>query len=475
MRRNRIGIFDPLWVGGSTALAIAMMANIGWSQVLPPVPAVPEAVQDATNAAQDAAKDAADTAKNVQKDATDTAQDAVKEAKDTAKDVQKDAKDTAQDVKETAKDAQKDARDTAQDAAKDAKAATRDSESAARETVKDAKNATRDAESTARDAVKDAKDTAKETVKDAANAARDVTRDVRDTVKDATDNARESIETRANARTERSVRTQANANNNFRAADLGIWFDRATRNGLTISDIAADTALAQVGFRAGDRIVSVGGRNITTEADFVRYLMNNNARGRMNVIVLRDGQQQTLYIDPTVISQQTTTTTTVDPLEQFGIILDDRYADRLLVWRVIPRSPAFYAGIRTGDVLTSFGNQRLANLKAFVQIVQRTRPGVVPIQVSRNGQMRVIEADFPDLQVSGTHTTLRQNLDTDVNVRTNVDTGVRANANVRGQINADQDLPPADAINAAPLPDRGGYYNDYRSNPPARGIFRRRR
>jgi len=471
MRRNRIGIFDPLWVGGSTALAIALMASVGWSQVPVPVPAVPEAVQDATNAAQDAVKDATNTAKDVQNDAKDAAQDAAKDVKDIAKDVQKDAKDTAQDaakdVKDTAKDVQKDTKATTQDAVKDAKNATRDAESAARETVKDAKNATRDAESAARETVKDAKNAtrdaestardaakdAKDTVNDATKAARDVTRDVRDTVKDATDTAREAIDARANARTERSVRTQANANNNFRAADLGVWFDRSTRNGLTIADVAANTALAQVGFRTGDRIVSVGGRNITTETDFIRYLTNNNARGRMNVIVLRDGQQQTLYIDPTVISQQTTTTT-VDPLEQFGIILDDRYADRLLVWRVIPRSPAFYAGIRAGDVLTSFGNQRLSDPKAFVQIVQRTNAGLVPIQISRNGQMRVIEADFPDLQVSGPHTTFRQNLDTGVNVRSNIDTGV----------------------DAAPLPDRGGYYNDYRSNPPpARGIFRRRR
>ncbi len=433
MRRNRVGIFDPLWVGGSTALAIALMANLGWSQVLPPVPAVPEVVPDKTNAAQDAAKDVTDTAKDVQKDAKDTAQDAVKDVKNTAKDVQKDAKDTAQDA------------------------------------AKEAKNATRDAESTARDAAKDAKDT----VNDATKAARDVTRDVRDTVKDATDTAREAIDARANARTERSVRTQgsvsANANNNFRAADLGIWFDRSNRNGLTITDVGANTALGQVGFREGDRIVSVGGRNITSETDFVRYLMNNNARGRMNVVVLRGGQQETLYIDPTVISQHATINT-VDPLEQFGIILDDRYDDRLLVWRVIPRSPAFYAGIRAGDVLTSFAKQRLTNPKAFVEIVQRTKPGVVAIEVSRNGQMRAIEADFPDLQVSGPHTTLRQNLDTGVNVRTG-----RANANVRGQINADQNLLPADAADAAPMRDRGGYYNDYRSNPPARGILRRRR
>jgi len=452
MRRNRIRIFDPLWVVGSTALAVALMANLGWSQVPVPVPAVPEAVQDATNAAQDAVKDATNTAKDVQQDAKDTAQDTAKEVKDTAKDVQKDAKDTTQ------------------EAVKDAKNAARDAESAARETVKDSKNATRDAESTARDAAKDAKDT----VNDATKAARDVTRDVRDTVKDATDTAREAIDARAKARTERSVRTQgsvsANANNNFRAADLGIWFDRSNRNGLTITDVVANTALAQVGFREGDRIVSVGGRNITSETDFVRYLMNNNARGRMNVVVLRGGQQETLYIDPTVISQHTTINT-VDPLEQFGIILDDRYADRLLVWRVNPRSPAFYAGIRAGDVLTSFAKQRLTNPKAFVEIVQRTNPGVVAIELSRNGQMRVIEADFPDLQVSGPHTTFRQDLDAGVNVRTG-----RANANVRGQINADQDLPPADAVDAAPLPNRGGYYNNSGSNPPpARGILRRRR
>jgi len=306
---------------------------------------------------------------------------------------------------------------------------------------------------------------------------------LRDAAGKATSKA--NVDVKGTVRADQSIRTQnsrTTAGANLRAADLGLWFDRSNRNGLIIADVAANAALAQVGFREGDRIVSVAGQPVAAEADFVRFLVNNNVRGRLNVIVLRDGQQQTLYVDPQVLTS-TSTAVSVDPVEQFGIVLDDRFDDRLVVWRVLPRSPAFYAGIRAGDVLTMFANQKISNPKAFVQIVQGTNPGTIPIQVTRNGRARVIEADFPDLQVSERHTTLRQDLDAGTYIRSDVNGGARiqdnqtsgrVNANARGQINVDPNLPVApDAIDVAPMPER--VYSTAPRVQTRRGFLRGRR
>jgi len=393
MKRNRLAILDPVWIGASTVLAIAVMANFAWAQLIPPVPAVPDVVKDATNTAQDAVQDA-----------TNTAQDAAKNAQDTAKDVQRDATKTTQDV-------------------------TRDAQNAARDAQNDAAKA-------ARDAGKNARDT-----------TRDATRNARDAARDATRNVPGSIDARAGARTQGSA--SVSGRGDFRGADLGIWFDRASSNGLIVADIAANAALSSAGFQEGDRIVSIAGRNVATEADFVRYLLNNNARGRMNVIVLRDGQQQTLLVDPAGLNQRMTTMQ-IEPLEQFGIIPDDRFNDRIVVWRVTPRSPAYYSGIRAGDVITSFANRPVANLAALAQLALQTRAGTIPVQVTRNGRTRVIEADFPDVQASGPHTTFRQNLDADVNAQSNIDVGARlqdqqttgrTNANVRSDLTTDLGVP----------------------------------
>jgi vacuolar-type H+-ATPase subunit H len=458
-----------MWVGGSTVVAVALMTNFAWAQLVPPVPdVVPDvtnAAQDATNTAQDAVKDAQDTAQDAVKDTQDTAQDAAKNAQDTAKDVTKDATKAAQ-------DATKDAQNTTRDVTKKAREAGRDARDTARDTSDDVRDVTRDATRSAREAGRDARDTARDATDDVRDATRDTTRDARDTVRDATRD-RDSIDARARVRTQGSA--TVGGRGNYRGADLGIWFDRSSRDSLIIADVAADAALSSIGFREGDRIVSVAGQNVVTEADFMRYLFSNNVRGRTNVIVLRDGQQQTLYVDPSVLDQRMTTIQ-VEPLEVFGIIPDDRYDDRVVVWRVIPRSPAFYAGIRAGDIITSFANRPISNLRAFVQLALQTRAGSIPLQVTRNGRTRMIEADYPDVQVSDRRTTFRQNLDSDVNVRSNIDADARlrdtgrTDADVRADAEADLDVP---VIETQPR-TRGNVY-DYDRPATRRGLFRRGR
>jgi predicted metalloprotease with PDZ domain len=280
----------------------------------------------------------------------------------------------------------------------------------------------------------------------------------------------------------------------MRSADLGVWFDRSVRNGLVIADVAADAALAQVGFSEGDRIVSVNGRTITTEQDFLRYVMAENVRQPVNVIVMRDNQQETLVIDPAVIRERYTTVRT-DPLERFGVILDDRVSDRLIVWRVIPRSPAFYAGIRAGDEITMFAGQRIADPTKFVQIVERTDPGMIPVQVSRSGRVREIEVEYPQYQVSERHNTFRQDLDAGTRIDTQIDanqsnsrdqlnTGVDAEVRtpagtVRGRTDAQLDtqlpaVPDSGEVRSSQPSSSQPNYRGSGSTYQRRGIFRRR-
>jgi hypothetical protein len=472
MRGKVVSILTPRRAGGSIGILLALTAGIAWSQIptpsipatpatpaIPETPAAPEtpatpatpalpatpatpaplpdAVKDATEAAQDAAKDATNTAQEAIKDAGKTAKDATKSAQETAKDTADTARDAAKDVQRDAKDAAQDATDATRDAAKDVQRSAKD---AAQDATDATRDAARDLQGKARDAARDARDTAR----DVQGTARDAARDLRGTARDAVRDARGAARSAAD----------------YRAADLGLWFDRSARNELIIADVTANAALGRFGFMEGDRIVSVGGQRVATEADFVRYFVNANARGPMNVIVLRDGQQQVIAVDPVVLRTEMNTSVQVDPLEQFGIILDDRVSDRLVIWRVIPRSPAFYAGLRAGDVITLFGGRRIADANALVQIVQ-SNPGVIPIQVTRNGRTRLIEADLQG-QV---YTSARQNLDVDANIRTN-DTTIRADANA--DVTLPADAPPA--IETRRPATRSNYYQ-----PQRRGLFRRGR
>jgi len=299
---------------------------------------------------------------------------------------------------------------------------------------------------------------------------------------------RDPNDTRAGADVRGGLRAGAHADfnpANVRSADIGLWFNRNAQNGLVINSVNTTGAIASLGFRDGDRIVSVNGQRIVREADFVNYLFATNIRTqRVPVIVVRGGAQQTIYVQPTtLVEDYTTTYSQTDPVEEFGIVVDDRYADQIVVWRVIPRSPAYYAGIRAGDVLVSFHNQKLTSARQLTTVVQGLDTGVIPVQVMRNRQARTLEVDFTAR--AGRRTSLRPNVD----AKDNLNDVERANPRREDRIEDRQDrredvregrAPDNDsaAPTAAPALEGGTRqptYSQPQTQPRRRGFFSRGR
>jgi S1-C subfamily serine protease len=167
---------------------------------------------------------------------------------------------------------------------------------------------------------------------------------------------------------------------------MGVWFgSRAGADGLIIADVAAQGAIAKIGFQEGDRIVSISGTPVRAEADFVRLLLAEDIRSeRVPVIVLRDGSEQTLYVQPALLYDEIAW---YDPFWQYGLVMDDRYPDRLAVLRVYPRTPAYYAGLRAGDVIVSAGGDRIAAVSDFSRIIADA-DGPLALQVTRANRTR---------------------------------------------------------------------------------------
>jgi membrane-associated protease RseP (regulator of RpoE activity) len=232
----------------------------------------------------------------------------------------------------------------------------------------------------------------------------------------------------------------------LRAADLGLWFSsQAGANGLTVGDVANQSALARAGFREGDRIVSINGQPVTTEAQFVQMLMTPAAGNQpLSVVVARDGQQQPLSVLPALVSQGIAT---FDPLYQAGLLLDERNPDRLVVTRVFPRTPAFYAGLRPGDVITKLNGAPITSLLSLNQALQGGAGSVLGLQIDRNGQVRQLNLG-----------------ESDNSIRTAMRPNYGANGSTSGSLQSGNDTAPATAapraikppgvlLNPRPLPD----------------------
>jgi hypothetical protein len=194
---------------------------------------------------------------------------------------------------------------------------------------------------------------------------------------------------------------------------MGVWFSSRATSGLVIADVANNSVFANAGFREGDRIVSINGRPITTEAQFVQFLTGPDlGTQQVQVIVFRDGQEQTLVLQPTALTQGLVT---YDPLYQYGIVIDDSNPNQFVVLRVFPRTAAYYAGLRQGDVIVTVGDQRVTSLNVFTQALAQA-DGVLPLQVTRSGQTRDLQLDASLSSQSSARTALRPNLDADTRV-----------------------------------------------------------
>jgi predicted metalloprotease with PDZ domain len=316
------------------------------------------------------------------------------------------------------------------DTAREAREGARDTAREVRDTVQDAREGARDTARDARDTIRDTREGARDTVRGARDAAGDTIRGTRDTVRDVRG-------LNAAGRARANLRWQ-----DMQAADVGLWFDRNVRDGLVIADVNTQGPIAKLGFEEGDRIISVNGQRAVRPADFMEFLFTSKvADGRVAVIVDRGGKQQTIYLEPEVILTYVNRYES-NRLEEFGIFVDDRIPDRIVVWRVTPRSPAFFAGIRAGDVIVNFNNKPVSTQDELKQLAAKVDAGPITVDVQRGDKTRQLQVDF------------------------------QANAEVRSALRPDYDATPA--ADATLRTGSGGYSNRTYSTG-RRGLFRWRR
>ena len=234
-----------------------------------------------------------------------------------------------------------------------------------------------------------------------------------------------------------------------RAADFGLWFNTGSADGLVINDLTDNGMFATAGFREGDRIVSINGQPITTEAQFVQYLSGPNIGTQpVQIVVIRGGQQQTLVLQPNVLTQGVVA---YDPLYQYGIVIDDRNPNQIAILRVYPRTPAYYAGLRAGDVITTVGGQRITGVDMFTQALTNA-DAALPLQITRAGQTRSVQLDSSLGSDANVRTALRPDFDA-----ARGDATVRGEADTTRRPDSDRATPRTPDSTTTPprLPDTG--------------------
>jgi len=288
-----------------------------------------------------------------------------------------------------------------------------------REKVQEARGEARDKAGQARDQTRDARGTVRDdraekranVVEDRGNARGQVIQDRSsgrsDVIQDrahARDTARDGREEVRDAR--RDIRT---ARREFRAervrsGDIGLFLRRGQR-GPIISSLAQRGAATQSGLKEGDEILSVNGKVVTNEREFVDHLFAN-ANQPAQVQVNREGEPVTVTLNPKAFADEHMANEP-NRLSAMGLLLDDTVPDHVRVQAVVPGSPAFHAGLRPGDRITGFGGQRIQAITDFVRSIASTASGPANMEVNRNNQSRQLDIDVPNEATDETRTALR--------------------------------------------------------------------
>lgn len=280
--------------------------------------------------------------------------------------------------REKAKAAEKEKIDAAREAKQGAREQTRDAREGARETARDDRHASQNARTEVRGTVREDR----QTTRDAKAGARDTVREDRASIREA-------------RRDVRAARREFIASR-IRSGDLGLWLRRAASGGLTVSDLNNRGAIAQSGLKEGDEILAVNGQPVNSEREFVDKLFADQDNNQpAQVRIKRNGQEQMISIQTKAFVEEHLANNE-DRLHEYGIILDENSPGHPHVKAVVPQSPAFYAGLRSGDQITSFQGQRIAVVRDLVQSIINATSGPNQMTVNRNNQQRQLDIEIPD-------------------------------------------------------------------------------
>ena len=169
--------------------------------------------------------------------------------------------------------------------------------------------------------------------------------------------------------------------------ELSDVFSIPNGHGALITEVRPGTPAHKAGLQAGDVITKINNRTIKN-GDHVKNVVAQIRLGNtLTVDYIRDGQRESkrLLLEESIVSAWT--------IEGKFPVLEGAYFDNSdtglkkssgieLVY-VEKQSPAWRAGLRQGDIITSINMRRVDNLKMFSRVLSRTPRGKLLVHIYR--------------------------------------------------------------------------------------------
>ncbi|MEC8070783.1 MAG: Do family serine endopeptidase [Pseudomonadota bacterium] len=159
--------------------------------------------------------------------------------------------------------------------------------------------------------------------------------------------------------------------------------------GVVIVDVQPASSAEKAGLAPGDVIVQMGDKKITSVADFENQAAVMFIGDRLDIVFVRQGQQQTLTLEIFADTQEQVAGQRITP-QLSGVALQnlsaaDDFGGGVLVAEINRGSTAYAYGLRAGDIIVSANRRTVVDIAELREAVRRDNRRLT-LRVYRNGR-----------------------------------------------------------------------------------------
>ncbi|MBI5325576.1 MAG: RIP metalloprotease RseP [Ignavibacteriae bacterium] len=159
---------------------------------------------------------------------------------------------------------------------------------------------------------------------------------------------------------------------------IALFNGKSLNKTTTIGYVESKSVAAAIGFKQGDKIVSVNGKSIGDWEQFFQLLAEKDFGNNKNVKVLRNGNEVSLKVEGTKIIK------TISNQQHFGIYPS---GTKILIMGVETLKPAGKAGMQAGDTILKINGETICLGNQFIRIVKSHKNSSLFIEWSRKGKI----------------------------------------------------------------------------------------
>jgi regulator of sigma E protease len=154
---------------------------------------------------------------------------------------------------------------------------------------------------------------------------------------------------------------------------VNFFQDKQITQTTTVGYVLQNSTADSVGFKAGDKIIAINGKEVDNWEELNSELFINTLGQDLTIELIRNGQTISLFIPRSRIPEKTT--------ERF---LVPKGLSRPIINVVMENSPASKAGLQAGDTFLKINNDPVYTSYQATQIIQSNKENPISVTLERN-------------------------------------------------------------------------------------------